>query len=54
MTVVAIHQPHYLPWLPYLDKADSCDIFVYLDNVQFQKRGFQNRRQSRTPLAPCG
>ena len=52
MTVVAIHQPHYLPWLPYLDKADSCDIFVYLDNVQFQKRGFQNRNSIKNSLGP--
>jgi len=49
MTVVAIHQPQYVPWLPYCDKADSCDIFVYLDNVQFMRRGVQNRNQIKTP-----
>ncbi len=49
MTVVAIHQPQYLPWLPYCDKADLCDIFVYLDNVQFMRRGVQNRNQIKTP-----
>lgn len=43
MTTVAIHQPHYLPWLPYLDKVEQADIFVYLDNVSYQKNGFQNR-----------
>jgi hypothetical protein len=48
MTIVAIHQPQYLPWLPYCDKADSCDIFVYLDNVQYQKNGVQNRNQIKT------
>ena len=46
--IVAIHQPQYLPWLPYCDKADSCDIFVYLDNVQYQKNGLQNRNQIKT------
>jgi hypothetical protein len=48
MTTVAVHQPQYLPWLPYCDKADSCDIFVYLDNVQFQKNGLHNRNQIKT------
>jgi hypothetical protein len=41
--VVAIHQPQYLPWLPFFDKADRADVFVFLDNVQFQRRGVQNR-----------
>jgi len=49
MTIVAIHQPQYLPWIPYCDKADACDIFVYLDNVQFMRRGVQNRNQIKTP-----
>jgi hypothetical protein len=53
MTTVAIHQPQYLPWLPYCDKADSCDIFVYLDNVQFMRRGVQNRNQIKTPNGPA-
>jgi WbqC-like protein len=46
--IVAIHQPQYLPWLPYFDKLDSCDVFVYLDNVQFQKNGVQNRNQIKS------
>jgi len=33
--IVSIHQPHYLPWLGYLDKVDSADVFVLLDTVQF-------------------
>jgi len=48
MTTVAIHQPQYLPLLPYCDKADNCDVFVYLDTVQFQKNGVQNRNQIKT------
>jgi WbqC-like protein family len=46
--IVAIHQPQYLPWVPYFDKAASCDVFVYLDNVQFQKNGLQNRNQIKS------
>ncbi len=48
MTIVAIHQPQYLPWVPYCDKADDCDVFVYLDTVAFQKNGLQNRNRIRT------
>ena len=46
--IVAIHQPQYLPWLPYCAKASSCDVFVYLDSVQFQKNGVQNRNQIKS------
>jgi hypothetical protein len=48
MTVVAIHQPQYLPWQPYFAKALASDLFVYLDTVQFQKNGVQNRNQVKT------
>jgi WbqC-like protein family len=42
-TVVAAHQPQYLPWLGFIDKAASVDTLIYLDNVQFHRRGVQNR-----------
>jgi hypothetical protein len=45
---VAIHQPHYLPWLGYFDKLDSSDIFILLDTVQFKKHEWQNRNRIRT------
>lgn len=45
---VAIHQPQYFPWPPYLHKALSADIFVYLDTVQFSKGGVQNRNQLKS------
>lgn len=47
--IVSVHQPHYLPWLGYLDKIDQSDVFVILDNVQFKKREFQNRNRIKTP-----
>jgi len=46
---VAIHQPQYLPWLPYFLKIESSDLFIFLDNVDFQKNGIQNRNQIKTP-----
>lgn len=48
MTTVSIHQPQYIPWLPYFDKIDQSDVFVFLDSVQYQKNGLQNRNQIKT------
>ena len=45
---VGIHQPQYLPWLPYFLKIAKCDIFIILDHVDFQKNGLQNRNQIKT------
>lgn len=39
----ALHQPHYLPWLGLIDKIDRSDLFIMLDTVQFERRGWQNR-----------
>ena len=43
--VVSIHQPQYMPWLPYFSKIARADTFVFLDNVQFQKNGLHNRNE---------
>lgn len=40
---IAIHQPHYLPWLGYFDKIRQVDKFVFLDDVEFSKGDYQNR-----------
>ncbi len=40
---VAVHQPHYLPWLGLIDKIDRSDRYIVLDTVQFERRGWQNR-----------
>lgn len=46
--IVSIHQPQYLPWLGYFDKIERCDVFVFLDNVQFKKNEWQNRNKIKT------
>ena len=43
MITTVIHQPEYLPWLNLFIKMTLCEKFVFLDNVQYQRRGFQNR-----------
>ena len=34
---IAIHQPNFLPWLGYFNKMVSCDVFVFLDDVEIKK-----------------
>ncbi|MEW6685307.1 MAG: WbqC family protein [Candidatus Edwardsbacteria bacterium] len=41
--ILAAHQPNYLPWLGYFHKMTNCDIFVFLDDVQFARRSFTHR-----------
>jgi hypothetical protein len=48
MTVAAIHQPQYLPYLGFFHKLAHCDVFVVLDDVQFQRGGLQNRNRIKT------
>jgi hypothetical protein len=44
----AIHQLQYWPGLRFFAKMRSADLFIYLDDVQFEKREFQNRNRIRT------
>jgi len=46
--IVSVHQPQYIPWLGYFDKIAKSDAFVFLDNVQYKEREFQNRNKIRT------
>ncbi len=50
--IVAAHQLHYLPWLRYFHKIASCETFVVLDNIQFNKNGWQNRNKIKSPQGP--
>ena len=45
--IVAIHQPHYMPWLGYLHRMAQADLFILLDHVQFERRNYQNRGRIR-------
>lgn len=47
--LVSIHQPHYLPWLRYLDKIARSDVFLILDDAEFNKNGWQNRNRVKAP-----
>ncbi len=41
--VTSIHQPSYYPWQGLLHKINSSDLFIVMDEVQLQDRGFQHR-----------
>ena len=47
MKTVGIHQPEYLPWLGFFKKMMSSELFVFLDDAQFRKKGWQNRNRIR-------
>ncbi len=50
LDTVAIHQPNYIPWSGYFYKMSQCDIFVYLDAVQYPRgQSFANRNKVKTP-----
>ena len=50
--IVAAHQPHYLPWLGYLDKLARSDVFVVMDDLQYEAQNFQNRQRLKLDAGP--
>ncbi len=45
---LAIMQPTFLPWVGYFALMDRVDRFVFLDDVQFDKRSWQQRNRIKT------
>jgi hypothetical protein len=43
--IISAHQPAYNPWLGYIHKILLSDIFVIMDDVQFEKNSFINRNK---------
>ncbi len=42
---IGIMQPTYLPWSGYFNLIDKVDVFVFLDDVQFQRGSWHARNQ---------
>jgi hypothetical protein len=53
VTTLVVLQPGYLPWLGYFDQMRQADVFVHLDDVQFDKHGWRNRNQVKSPNGSC-
>src|SRR5579859_2950618 len=49
---LAVLQPGYLPWLGFFDQLRSADVFLYYDDVQFDKHGWRNRNRIKSPQGP--
>lgn len=47
--IISGHQAVYLPWLGLFHKLYLCDIFVYMDTVQYLSKDWNNRNKIRTP-----
>jgi hypothetical protein len=43
--MLAISQPTYLPWCGYFDLIDRSETFVFLDDVQFNRRSWQQKNR---------
>ena len=42
---VAVIQPSYAPWLGYFWMMKNVDLFIYYNNVQYDKNGWRNRNR---------
>jgi hypothetical protein len=51
-TTVVVLQPGYLPWLGFFDQLRRSDVFVYYDDVQYDKHGWRNRNRIKTATGP--
>ena len=43
MNVISLCQPHFLPWLGYFNMIYNSTNFIFLDDVQYNRRSWQNR-----------
>ncbi len=48
----AIMQPTYMPWAGYLNLMASVDLFIYLDDAQYERSSWQNRNRVLVKGAP--
>ena len=47
--MVCAHQPPFLPWLGIVESMLVSDLFCIVDDVQFERSGWQNRNDIKTP-----
>ena len=48
-----ILQPSYIPWRGYFDLIHRSDVFVFYDDVQYDKHGWRNRNRIKTQQGPA-
>jgi len=47
-----ILQPSYIPWRGYFHLIQKADVFVFYDDVQYDRHGWRNRNRIKTPAGP--
>jgi hypothetical protein len=47
--ICTVHQPNYLPYLGFFEKALQSDVFIIYDTTQFRKNDWQNRNRLCSP-----
>lgn len=45
---VVILQPKYIPWRGYFYQSCPANLFVFYDDVPYDKHGWRNRNQIKT------
>ena len=45
---VVILQPSYIPWRGYFDQIRRANLFIFYDDIQYDKHGWRNRNQIKT------
>lgn len=48
MKTAVVLQPSFIPWLGYFEQMHKCNVFVYLDDVQYTKNDWRNRNRIKT------
>ena len=46
--IVVILQPSYIPWRGVFDQIRRADLFIFYDDVQYDKHSWRNRNQIKT------
>jgi hypothetical protein len=49
MPTAVVIQPSYVPWRGYFDLISRADVFVFYDDVQYDRGGWRNRNRIKTP-----
>ena len=49
-----ILQPSYIPWRGYFHQIAKSDVFVFYDDVQFDKRGCETEIRLKHPKVNSG
>ncbi len=44
-----ILQPSYMPWRGFFHQVYKADVFVFYDDAQYDRHGWRNRNQIKTP-----